>query len=76
MIRTMSALQGLTEIDPQVTVTSNDGLGACDMISRGAMLWGLMRVSGAAIPFTRMFCGRPSEHPWETDSGAVSRATP
>ena len=46
------ALQGLTEIDPQVTVTSIDGLGAYDMISRGAMLLGLMRVSGAALPFT------------------------
>ena len=29
---------GLTEIDPQVTVTSIDGLGSHDMISRGAML--------------------------------------
>ena len=30
-------LQGLTEIDPQVKVTSIDGLGAYDMISRGAI---------------------------------------
>ena len=28
-------LQGLTHKDPQVTVTSIDGLGAYDMISRG-----------------------------------------
>ena len=68
-----SALQGLTEIDPQVTVTSIDGLGAYDMISRGAMLRGLIRVSGAALPFTRMFCGRPSEYLWEMDSGVVHR---
>ena len=65
------ALQGLTEIDPQVTVTSIDGLGAYDMISRGAMLRGLMRVSGAALPFTRMFYGRPSEYLWVMDSGEV-----
>ena len=45
------ALQGLTEIDPEVTVTSIDGLGAFDMISRGAMLQGLRRVSGAALLF-------------------------
>ena len=44
-------LQGLTEIDPRVTVTSIDGLGAYDMISRGAMLRGLMNVSGAALSF-------------------------
>ena len=44
-------LQGLTEIDPEVTVTSVDGLGAYDMIAHGAMLRGLMRVSGAALAF-------------------------
>ena len=67
------ALQGLTEMDPQVTVTSIDGLGAFDLISRGAMLRGLMRVSGAAVPFTRMFYGRSSEYLWESDSGEVHR---
>ena len=65
-------LQGLTEIDPQVTVTSIDGLGAYDMISRGAMLRGL-NVSGAALLFTRMFCGRSSECLWEMDNGEVHR---
>ena len=67
------ALQGLMEIDPQVTVTSIDGLGAYDMTSRGAMLRGLMRVSGAALPFTRMFYGRLSQYLWEMDSGEVHR---
>ena len=47
-----------------------DGLGAYDTISRGAMLRGLMRVLGAALPFTRMFYGRPSV---EMDSGEVHR---
>ena len=45
------------EIDPEVTVTSIDGLGAYDM-----MLRGLMSVSGAALPFTRMFYGRSSAY--------------
>ena len=67
------ALQGLTEIDPEATVTSTDGLRAFDMISRGAMLQGLRRVSGAALPFTRMFYGRSSEYLWEMDDGQVLR---
>ena len=41
------ALQGLTEIDPEVIVTSIGGLGAFDMIPRGAMLEGLRRVRGS-----------------------------
>ena len=32
------ALQGLTELDPQATITSIDGVGAFDLISRRAML--------------------------------------
>ena len=61
------------EIDPEVKVTSIDGLGAYDMISRGAMLRGLVSVSGAALPFTRMFYGRSSEYLWEKDNGEVHR---
>ena len=67
------ALQGLTEIDPEVTVTSIDGLGVFDMISRGAMLEGLRRVLGPALPFTRMFYGRSSEYLWEMEDGQVHR---
>ena len=52
-----------------MTVTSIDGVGAFDMISRGAMLEGLRRVSGAALPFTRMF--HSSEYLWEMDDGQV-----
>ena len=66
-------LQVLTEIDPQVTVTSIDGLGAYDMTSRGAMLRGLMNVSGAALLLTRMFQGRSSKYLWEMDNGEVHR---
>ena len=66
-------LQGLTEIDPEVTVTSIDGLGAYDMIARGAMLRGLMNVSGVALPLTCMFHGKSSENLWEVDNGEVHR---
>ena len=38
------ALQGLTELDPGATVTSIDGVSAFDLISRGAMMAGLLRV--------------------------------
>ena len=64
------------EVDPEVTVKSIDGLGAHDMISRGAMLRGLMSVSGAALPFTRMFYGRSSQYLWEMDNGEVHRIPP
>ena len=37
------------------------------------MLEGLRRVSGAALPFTRMFYGRSSEYLWEMDDGQVHR---
>ena len=67
------ALQGLTEMHPEVTVTSIDGLGAYDTISRGAMLQGLRQVSGAALPFTRMFYGRSSQYLWETNDGEIHR---
>ena len=49
------------------------GARVFDMISRGAMMEGLRRVSGAALPFTRMFYGRSSEYLWEMDDGQVHR---
>ena len=57
------ALQMLTELDPQATVVSIDGVGACDTISRKAMLEALARMSGGAeaLPFVRLFhCNHPS----------------
>ena len=69
------ALQGLTELDPRATVTSIDGVSAFDLISRGAMMTGLLRVEGgsAALPFVRMFYGAPSEYLWEDSCGTVHR---
>ena len=42
------ALQGLAELDPKTTVTSIDGVSAFDLISRGAMMTGLMRYEGGS----------------------------
>ena len=63
------ALQGLTELDPQATVTSIDGVGALGLISRRAMLEGLREVNAAAVPFARLFYGQRSEYMWEDDFG-------
>ena len=56
------ALQGLTELDPEATITSIDGVRAFDLISRRAVLEGLQRVSAEAVPFARMFYGRGEVH--------------
>ena len=39
-------LQGLTEMNPNTTILSVDGLSACDTISRSAMLQGLSKIEG------------------------------
>ena len=59
-MRAAHVLQGLTELDPETTVTSIDGIGAYDTISRveGPATGGRHRVSC-------MFYGSPSEHLWE-----------
>ena len=41
-------LQGLTELHPEATVTSIDGIGAFDLISRESMLTRLRDVSGGS----------------------------
>ena len=66
-------LQAVSEMDPDATVTSVDGISAYDSISRRAMLLGLQRVDGgsAMIPFVHMFYSSPSSYLWEDDSGVV-----
>ena len=39
------ALQAITEMNPDATILSVDGIGAFDLVSRGAMLQGLCDVS-------------------------------
>ena len=71
----VSASHTHLQLDPRATVTSIDGVSAFDLISRGAMMTGLMRVEGgsAALPFVRMFYGAPSEYLWEDSCGTVHR---
>ena len=57
-------LQTLTDQDGQATVLSIDGIGAYDLISRSAMLEGLLRMDRGdeILPFVRCFYGSPSTH--------------
>ena len=65
--------QAMTDLDPTTTLLSADGIGAFDLISREAMLQGLMEVDGgdAALPFVRQFYGSPSMYWWTEDMGVT-----
>ena len=65
------ALQSLSELDPNATILSIDGIGAFDLVSRGAMLQGLANVCLSALPFVHQFFGSPSHYIWEDDAGVV-----
>ena len=67
------ALQGLTDLDPEATVLSIDGISAYDLISRRAMLTALANVDGGeqVLPFVRLFHGAPSVYWWEDNLGTV-----
>ena len=64
-------LQTLTDLDPEATIVSIDGVGAYDSISRNAMLEGLLRMEDGerVFPFVRRFYGSPSSHIWEDELG-------
>ena len=64
-------LQAMTDRDSQATVVSIDGVGAYDLISRNAMLEGLVRMEGGdqILPFVRCFYGSPSTYLWEDEMG-------
>ena len=66
-------LQGLTELNPNATILSVDGMSAYDTISRRAMLQGLSNVEGgrSALPFVSMFYGSPSQYLWEDEGGVT-----
>ena len=50
------AIHAMCGLNPRATVTSVDGIGAYDSISRRAMLEGMMQVEGgsATIPFVQL----------------------
>ena len=59
-------IQGLTELNPEATVLSIDGISAYDQISRAAMMDGLFGLCGGeVVPFVRLFSGSPSTCMWE-----------
>ena len=64
-------LQSMTDLDPDTTITSIDGVGAYDLTSRTAMLEGLLQMDGGdeSIPFVRMFYGGPSTYLLEGEMG-------
>ena len=64
-------LQSMTDLNPEVTVTSIDGVGAYDLISCSAMLEGMLRMEGGdqILSFVRMFYSNPSTYVWEEKLG-------
>ncbi len=67
------ALQALTDLSDRTTVFSIHGIGAFDLISRGAMLEGLRSVPGgdAVFLFVLLFYGNPSSYLWDDDFGTT-----
>ena len=52
-------LQTLTDLDPEATVMSFDGVGAHDLISHNATLEGLLRMEGGDPPLREMIPRQP-----------------
>ena len=61
----------LTDLDGNTTLLSVDRIGAFDLISRSAMLQGLLEVEGgsAVFPFVRQFYGSP--YWWDDNEGVT-----
>ena len=54
-------------MDDNATLLSVDGIGGYVLVSRGAMVSGLLEVEGgaSALPFVRQFYGSPSTYLWD-----------
>ena len=67
-------LRTLSELNEATTILSVDGVGAFDLISRSAMMQGLVDMPDGVkvLPFVRMFYGTPSQFLWEDELGTVS----
>ena len=66
-------LQGLTELNPNNTILSVDGMSAFNTISRRATLQGLSNVEGgqSALSFASIY-GSPSQYLWEDERGVTA----
>ena len=64
-------LQTFTDLDDDATIVSIDGVGAYDLISRNAMLRGLLRMENGdqILPFVLCFYGRMLSYLWEDEVG-------
>ena len=65
------AIHALTDLEHTVTVVSIDGMGAFDVVSRQALLEGLVTVGRFTMPFVLQFCGSASSYLWEDEEGVV-----
>ena len=67
----VKALVASTELDPDQTIVSVDGIGAYDHVSRTRMLTGLLQVPEAnqCLPFVRLFYANPSCYVWHDQTG-------
>ena len=72
-----NAIQALTDLNPDSTVWSVDGIGKFDLVSREAMLSGLRTTEGGdtLLPFVSQFYGRPSQYLWEDDEGVCHHSS-
>ena len=63
----------MTDLDPDTTITSIEGVGTYDLISRNAMLEGILQMNDGdqIIPFVRMFYSGPSKNLWEDEMGTT-----
>ena len=63
----------MTDLDPNTTLLSVDGIGAFDLISREAMLQGLSEVEGggSVLLFVKLFYSSPSMYWWTDDAGGT-----
>ena len=69
------AITSATELDPNNTIVSVDGIGAYDTIARHSMLQALHAVPEAhrCLPFVRLFYAQPSTYVWHDGEGNAHR---
>ena len=65
------AVQALTEADPSNTILSVDGVGAFDLVSRGAMMSGLLREAEPCCLSSANFTGDRPVTFWDDEDGQV-----
>ena len=61
----------LTDMDEDTTITSLDGVGAYDHVSRACFLQELSSNPELAPPFVRMWYSRPSTYTWRDEHNTV-----